>query len=158
MQQFKHSPLHLSWHHLGIIFLSLLALVGGVGGLALLVLGGSLRDDVAQALDIALWTLLLTLLLAVGAYGALLLAGRIDSLQRFAPARDQAEEGWTALLLAALGGIWVLVIFIWMSPGPHSDLWVLLWLLASVALGFASIRRLLVRALVRLFGPKQPEH
>src|SRR5579883_2037627 len=146
MQQFKRSSIHFPWHHLTVFFLSLLVLVAGVGGLALLVLDGSMRSDVAFALGFALWALVLALLL---------LAGRIDSSQRFAPTSDRAEEGWTALLLAALGGLWVLVIFIWMSPGPHNNLWVLIWLLASIALGFASTRRLLVRALARFLGPKR---
>ncbi len=155
MQQFKRSSIHFPWHHLTVFFLSLLVLVAGVGGLALLVLDGSMRSDVASALGFTLWALVLALLLSVGAYGLLLLAGRIDSSQRFAPTSDRAEEGWTALLLAALGGLWVLVIFIWMSPGPHNNLWVLIWLLASIALGFASTRRLLVRALARFLGPKR---
>jgi hypothetical protein len=157
MQQFKRSSVHFPWHHLTVFFLSLLALVAGVGGLALLVLDGSMRSDVARALGFALWALLLALLVGVGAYGLLLLAGRIDSSRRFAPTSDRAEEGWSALLLAALGGLWVVMIFIWMSPSPHNDLLVLIWLLASIALGFASIRRLLVRALVRLLGPKHLE-
>jgi hypothetical protein len=155
MQQFKHPPLfHLPWHLLIILFLWLL--VGGtaLGGFALLILGSDLRDVVVQALSLLLWSLLLALMLGVGGYGLLLLAGRARSFQRFAPKSSRAEEGWTALLLAAFGGIWLLVIQVWMQPGPHSDLWIIIWLLSMIILGFASIRRAVVHALIRLFGPR----
>jgi len=156
MQQFKHPSLFpLPWHVLILLFLWLL--VGGtaLGGFALLILGASLRDLVVQALSLMLWSLLLALVLGVGGYGLLLLTGRIRSFGRFAPKRSRAEEGWTALLLAVFGGIWLLVIRVWMQPGPHSDLWIVLWLLSMFVLGFASIRRALVHALARLFGPKR---
>jgi len=155
MQPSKHAPVHLSRHHLAIIVLSLLAVVGGLGGLALLILNGSQQDAAAQNLGIALWAALAVLALGLGAYGVLLLAGRIHALHWFASARSQAEEGWTALLLAALGGIWLLVVGVWMQPGQHSGFWVLVWLLASFSLGFTSTRRLLVRALIHFFGPRE---
>ncbi len=124
-----------------------------MGGLALLILGGSLQDNAAQGLGISLWAVLAALALGLGAYGVLLLAGRIQTRHWFASARTQTEEGWTALLLAALGGIWLVVVGIWMLPGQHSGLWVLIWLLASFSLGFTAIRRLLVRALIHFLGP-----
>ena len=153
MLQFKHSSLHLSWHTLAVILGCLFVIVASAGGLALLVLG-SLDALVVQALGFALWVLLALLVLGVGSYGVLVLRGQTHSLHRFAPASDRAEEGWSALLLAALGAIWLLVVRIWMTPGPHSNLWILLWLVASVALGFAGIRHGLVRLLVRVFGPR----
>lgn len=157
MQQFKQPPLfHLPWHLLTILFLWLLVGGAALGGFALLILGGDLRDVVVQALSLALWSLLLALMLGVGGYGVLLLAGRTRSLHRFAPKSSRAEEGWTALLLAAFGGIWLLVIQVWMQPGAHSDLWIIVWLLSMVVLGFASIRRALVHMLIRLFGPRIP--
>jgi hypothetical protein len=91
---------------------------GGValGGFAVLILGGELRDVVMQAL----------------------------SLMR------------SSLLQAAFSDLWLLVIQIWMQSGPHSDLWVIIWLLSLGVLGFASIRRALVHALIGLFGPRMP--
>ncbi len=154
MQQFKRSPLQLSWHHLAIIALFLMVIVC-IGAFISVFLGGTLHQAIVEALGLVLWSLLVTLVLGVGAYGALLLAGRVHSLRRFAPASSRAEEGWHAILLAALAAIWLLVVRVWMLPGPHSDLWVALWLLSSVALGFTSSRRALVRALIRCFGPRE---
>src|ERR1051326_7758253 len=87
-----------------------------LGGFAVLILGGELRDVVVQAL----------------------------SLMR------------SSLLQAAFGDLWLLVIQVWMQPGLHSDLWVIIWLLSLGVLGSALIRRALVHALIGLFGPRMP--
>ena len=62
----------------------------------------------------------------------------------------------SSLLQAAFSNLWLLVIQVWMQPGPHSDLWVIIWLLSLGVLGSASIRRALVHALIGLFGPRMP--
>ena len=87
-----------------------------LGGFAVLILGGGLRDVVVQVL----------------------------SLMR------------SSLLQAACSGLWLLVPQVWMQPGPHSDLWVIIWLLKLGVLGSASIRRALVHALIGRFGPRMP--
>ncbi len=160
MQQLKCSALlRFSRRHLSLMLLGLLIGTALLVGLALLVLAGHETRSSEPALLLALWSLLLMLPLGIGGYGALVLAGRVRSLQRFAPQQDRAEEGWTALLLAVLSGIWLLVIRIWLQPGPHSEWWIALWLLATAVLGLASLRRALVQALIRLLGPKiGPEH
>lgn len=57
-----------------------------LGGFALLILGGELRDVVVQLLSLML----------------------------------------SSLLQAAFSDLWLLVIQVWMQPGPHSDLWVII--------------------------------